>query len=40
VRTDKLKIGQAGGPNYVKLENGTLLIPQTNYDAIRKTLSP
>jgi hypothetical protein len=40
VLADKLKIGPSGNSAYVKLEDGTVLIPQKNYDAIKRSLTP
>lgn len=36
VPVDRLKVGRQGSMSYVKLEDGTILIPQKNYEAIKK----
>jgi len=40
VQQDELEIVQGGGADSVRLKNGKSLVPQANFDAIRKQMRP
>jgi hypothetical protein len=40
VQQDELEIVQGGGADSVRLKNSKVLVPQANFDAIRKQMRP